>query len=130
MIDWKRLLWISIFFLILDGIWLGILARNFYSTSIKRVTNLSSATFRLYSAIITYILMVLGIYYWVLPKVKESDDIGSLFWGGFFGLMIYGIYNFTNHAIFAGWDLKTSLVDTLWGITVCSLVTYLTIKFT
>jgi uncharacterized membrane protein len=37
------------------------------------------------------------------------------FAGIFFGVIVYGVYNFTNHATFYNYPLSLVIADTLWG---------------
>lgn len=33
-----------------------------------------------------------------------------------FGLVLYGVYDFTNLAMVSGWTLKVAVIDVLWGV--------------
>ena len=70
-----------------------------------------------YSAIFTWSLIALAIAAQHKPKNYKE----SLTYGMFIGLIIYGVYNGTNFAIFKNYPLKVSIIDTLWGIFVCGL---------
>jgi len=41
------------------------------------------------------------------------------------GATTYGIYEFTNMALFKDWDYKMAMIDTLWGGILYSLSTYI-----
>jgi len=126
----QNIIKIVIFLLIFDGIWLGIISRNFYQQAIQAVTGQTDNAVRTYSIPIVYVLLVAGIYLFVLPRVDQADLLrSSIFWGGLFGFITYAIFDFTNHAIFPGWDLKTSVIDTMWGTFLSASVTYLTLRF-
>ena len=45
------------------------------------------------------------------------------------GLVIYGVYETTNYAIFKNWTLSTVLLDTAWGAILLGLTTFLTYQF-
>ena len=61
--------------------------------------------------ILSYILMVLGLHVFVLPKIEKIEDC---FYGFLFGLIVYGVYYFVCASIFEKWDLKIMVVDVLW----------------
>lgn len=67
-----------------------------------------------------YLFIAIGILYFVLPKAN-GNYLTALIAGAIFGAVTYGIYDFTNHAILANWPLKMTIIDFIWGITLCSL---------
>jgi len=77
--------------------------------------------------VICYILLIIGLNYFVLQNnsLKTKDKIKNAF---ILGIVIYGVYDSTNHAIFNKWDFKTLLLDTIWGGILLSLTTYFSIK--
>ena len=84
---------------------------------------------RLYSALIVYIAIAVGIVVFVLPKINTSKTIhdricDSVMYGGLFGLVSYAIFDFTNHFMFAGWDIYVALMDSIWGGLLCALVSF------
>ena len=73
------------------------------------------------AAVITYLLLALGIYYF---GVNQNSVVN----GAVFGLVVYGVYNFTNLATISRYDSKVSVVDTAWGTILCALVTFIAIE--
>ena len=124
----KSFLITLIVFLGIDFVWLGLVARNFY----KKELSVLPQTFNLPAAFLAYILIAAGIVIFVLPK-SSGNIYKALLWGAVFGLITYGIYDFTNLATLKGWSLKMLAVDILWGMFVCGatsfLVTYILNKF-
>ena len=53
--------------------------------------------------------MTTALYYFVVAKG------GSVFSAFLLGLCIYGVFETTNLAIFAEWDVNTALIDIGWG---------------
>ena len=41
------------------------------------------------------------------------------------GILIYGVYETTNYALFKNWSIFTVILDTLWGGTLFALVTFI-----
>ena len=114
--------------LLLDFIWISS-NTNMYGKMVQKMQN-TTMSVRLYSAIIAYILMIVGLVWVIFPiidaniKLIKNKVVGALRFGGLFGLVVYGIYNSTNYAIFNDCSLKVAFIDTLWGVTVYSLATY------
>ena len=66
--------------------------------------------------IITYILVIMGIYIFVYPKLtKDNWFLDGLKWGFLWGIIVYGIFDFTNLSIFKNYSLDIAIMDTLWG---------------
>jgi uncharacterized membrane protein len=125
MIDLKLLFIISLIMLIVDGIWLTLM-KDFYGATVKSIQN-SGISFKMPGAVVAYALIAIGIYYFVLKdEVDKKNNCKTILEKGFmFGLVSYGIFNGTNHAILNNWDCQTSTVDTLWGCTMAPTVSYL-----
>ena len=107
-------------FLGIDFVWLGLVAKNFY----KKELSAFSTTLSLPAAFLAYVLIAAGIVVFVLPKAS-GDIYKALIWGAVFGLIAYGIYDFTNLATLKGWPLKMLVVDILWGMFVCGATSFL-----
>ena len=119
------LILIPLFFFI-DYLWLGKIMVGFYKQELgplaRRVGEDLSP--HLGAALIVYLLIPLGIVLFALPHVSQANLPGSsLFWGCLYGLVLYGIYDMTNLAMLAGWSLKLSLLDILWGGVLCAVTT-------
>ncbi len=97
-----------------DLLWL-MLAKPIYQ---RNIGELMIATPNFAAAFVVYLLLVAGILLFVLPKA-QNQYLLALFWGMAFGAMVYGVYDFTNLAILAGWPLEISLIDMLWGAILC-----------
>lgn len=103
--------------LAMDLVWLGIITKPFYQKQIGSLMgNMSYG-----AAAVVYILLALGIVFFVLPQAKNYPQ--ALLWGGLFGLVTYGVYDFTNLAILKQWTLTVSLADVAWGVVVCAAAT-------
>ena len=84
---------------------------------------------RLYSAVLVYIAIALGIMVFVLPKIDTTKTTtirlrDSIIYGGLFGLVSYSIFDFTNHFMFEGWDIYVSLMDAIWGSILCATLSF------
>jgi len=121
----------TICYLFLDVLWLSFTSNHIYLTELRSILRLSGNTLdpRWPAVFITYFLIISGILIFAVPKAKGNVLLGFL-WGAFFGLLSYGIYDFTNLSTLSAWTLKITLIDVLWGITNCGLTTAITVLLT
>ncbi len=105
--------------LILDFVWLRIIAFNFYK---KQLRFLSKRKYNLFSAGLVYLLLSIGIPLFVTYNLFTISLLSTLLIGGLFGLIVYGVYDLTNLAILNDWKLKITIVDILWGTFLCAIV--------
>jgi uncharacterized membrane protein len=115
-------------FFFIDYLWLGKIMVGVYKQELgplaRRVGEDLSPL--LWAALLVYLLIPLGIVLFALPQVSQANlPWSSLFWGCLFGVVLYGIYDLTNLAMLAGWSLKLSLLDMVWGGILCALSTTL-----
>ena len=111
--NFKLFLAITVTLLILDLLWLGVVAKNFYSKELgEQLKSPPNWT----GAILVYILLVVGIYLFVFGSTFATSRISIVLLGALLGLIIYGVYEFTNLALVTGWPLKVVIVDIIWGI--------------
>lgn len=126
----KNYLITFIIFLIIDFIWLGILAKDFYR---KQLGFLMKTDFNLAAAFIFYLIFTAGIVFFVLNKALAlSSWQYALFVGSFFGFITYSTYDLTNLATIKDWPLIITIIDLIWGSFlggVTSLLSYHVIKF-
>lgn len=118
----------ALVFLLLDGIWLGYIAKSFYTENIGHLLRLNDGVLQPIwpAAIIVYIALISGLVLFVLPKAKSCLKKASI-WGAFYGFVTYATYDFTNLALIKNWPLHISVIDTCWGITLCSLTSAITV---
>ena len=103
----KQLFLSSIVFLLLDFIYLSIF-KNFFDELIYSIQG-SKIKFKMFGAILCYILLIFGINYFIINQKKSVLDAFIL------GVVIYGVYETTNYALIDKWNLKAVTLDTLWG---------------
>lgn len=118
----KKLLSVLVIFLSLDFLWLGLIAKSFYDKELSSF----SRRLNLPAAVLAYALIALGIALFVLPKASGKPSL-AFWWGAFFGLAVYGVYDLVNLATLADWPLKMALVDMVWGMCVCGLTSFFTV---
>ncbi len=97
---------------VLDGVWLGFLARDFYK---QQMGALMTESVRIGPAAAFYLLYPAGLVFLVGGASPPSFG-EAILRGAVVGLMAYGAYDMTNLATLKGWSLKLSLVDVAWGM--------------
>jgi uncharacterized membrane protein len=65
-------------------------------------------------AFLSYIFLTFGLYYFIVKDNKTSFK-KKLFNAFILGLVIYGVFEATNLALFKQWSPYIFLSDTLWG---------------
>jgi uncharacterized membrane protein len=100
-------------FLALDGIWLGLVARDFYGAALG---GLISGEVDFVAAGLFYIGYVGGITFLaVRPAFHKGAWRTAALNGAVLGVVAYGAYDLTNLATIAGWPVAMSIVDMVWG---------------
>ncbi len=113
------LLSVPLFFL-LDMLWLGVIARDFYR---NHLGHLLADRVDWPAAIIFYLLYIAGILLFaVAPGLAAESLRKTAFLGAAFGFFTYATYELTNRATLPNWPMKIVLVDTLWGMVLCTTV--------
>jgi uncharacterized membrane protein len=120
----KKLGLIAVSMLVIDLIVLNLLSKMWTQT-IEKVQNIPFKVKPLY-AVGAYVLMIFGLYYFVLEANIPADQL--VLKAFVFGIVVYGIFDFTNLAIFTNYDLKTGIIDILWGGILMVLVTWIVKK--
>ncbi len=113
-------------FLVVDLTYLGLVMPSFYKSQLGSLARRQNDTLAplWWAAILVYLLIPAGIILFALPKVGSGGTTFSAFaWGFLFGVVVYGIYDFTNLATLSGWPVKLSFADTAWGGVLCATVT-------
>jgi uncharacterized membrane protein len=119
-----RLLLIAIFVLVVDLIWVGKIMYNNWNTNIQNIQG-SVMKPNGTMAVLSYICLIIGLLYFVQSdlSINETNYVTkSLVNGAIFGLVVYGVYDFTNLALFKNWNLSLAISDILWGMFICSVV--------
>jgi uncharacterized membrane protein len=102
--------------LVLDVLWITIIMGPRYNIMIKNIQNKKMETNILY-AFFAYTLMVIGLNKFVLPMIDiENITFYECFsFGAVFGIVLYGVYDFTAATVLDKWDMNLAIFDVLWG---------------
>jgi len=110
----------AVLFFAIDILWLGVIAKGFYNKHLGRLfrkrVNWAAAT-------IFYMLYILGIMIFaVLPGIESASLGHTALLGVLYGLFTYATYDLTNLATLKDWPKAIVVVDILWGMALCGLV--------
>jgi uncharacterized membrane protein len=90
--------------------------KGYFDNQVKLIQG-SVIKMNLVPAILCYISLVFGVYYFIIKERKPLLDAFLL------GLVIYTVYEFTNWALFNSWKPLTVVIDSLWGAILFTLTT-------
>jgi uncharacterized membrane protein len=114
---------VLVVFLSLDALWLSFFAKNLYIDMLGNVLRMHNGVMHpdWLAACVVYIALLLGIYVFVVPRAKGCFSKAFIL-GAVFGFVTYATYDFTNLAIIDQWLWSVSVVDTIWGMFLCAVV--------
>ena len=110
----------------LDAVWLGVLMSEFYKGELGSLARRQGDALNpiWWAVVAVYMILPLGIIWFVLPRVSDASPLlSAALWGFIFGVITYGIYDLTNYATLDQWSLRYVAVDIAWGGTICALAT-------
>lgn len=115
-----------IIFLVIDAVWLGLVAPKFYKAQIG---HLMAEQPNLIAALIFYLVFIVGVVYFVINPAIEAQSLSRAIIGGLlFGFVTYATYDLTNLATLKDWPITVTIVDLIWGSflsTTMGVLTYL-----
>ena len=121
---------ITFIILFIDLIWLYINA-NKYNNLIEKIQK-TSLSINFIGAFFSYFTIIVGLFLFSIPmieyKLKEKKYnllLLSIIYGGGLGFILYGMFNATNYGIFKNYDYKVALLDTFWGFSLLSFISYI-----
>ncbi len=114
-----------VLFLIIDFLWLGVIAKSFYSYQLGYILK-SKVNWP--PAAIFYLLFIIGILFFaVFPGLDVGSWSKTALSAGLLGLLCYGTYGLSNLATLKNWPRIVVIVDIIWGTfltTVVALASY------
>ena len=116
---------------VLDGIWLTLVARDFYRSNIGHLLGEST---NWVPAVAFYVIYTIGAWFFATqPGVDDGSALTAALRGAAFGFVAYATYDLTNHATLRGWPSLVTVVDMAWGTgltaTVAGLAAWITLTF-
>lgn len=107
----------AILFITIDSLYLNLM-KSYFQKQIQTVQG-SNIQINFLGAALCYIFLIAGLNYFIIKPHKSPTDAFLL------GLVIYGVYETTNYALFKNWSILTVFIDTLWGGILFALTTYI-----
>ena len=119
----KTYIVVFVVFMVIDMLWLGILAKKLYR---DQIGFLLKSDVNWIAAIAFYLLYVVGLIVFVVePAILRSSASYALLAGMFFGFVSYATYDLTNLATIKDWPLSITFIDMAWGTTLGGLTSYI-----
>jgi uncharacterized membrane protein len=105
----------AVAFMVLDGVWLGLLMKNFYRAQLAPIVRLADGGIAPHwpAAFVVYALLGTGLTFFVIPRASTLSAAAAF--GALLGLVVYGVYDFTNYSTLRQWPFVLTLADTAWG---------------
>ena len=111
-------------FLVIDIIWLGVIAKGIYA---KEIGSLMKESVNWTAAFIFYAIFIAGLVFFVIsPAVAGASLVNAFIMGAIFGFVTYSTYDLTNLAVLKDWPLKITIIDIIWGTVLASSVSGIT----
>jgi uncharacterized membrane protein len=107
--------------LVVDSVYLYIIS-GWAQTMVVKIQRLYSPV-RYVAAAIVYLLLALGLTHFIIKPRKPLWEAALL------GFIVYGVFDFTNMAMFKHYDLQFAIVDTVWGAALSAIVAWLAMRF-
>lgn len=111
----KEIILTGVILLLLDAVYI-ILTKSLWDIQVASIQRVSMQI-RVLGAIVCYSLLILGLYYFILRNRRSPFDAFLL------GLLVYGVFDSTNYAMFKKWDWKIAMMDATWGGAVFAMTT-------
>ena len=117
-------------FILLDALWLGFLMNGFYKRQLAPLARMSGGNLTPIwpAAAMVYLFLALGVTVLVLARARSPLEALAL--GALLGLVIYGVYDFTNYSTLRDWPLALVIVDVAWGAVLCGATAWITAMLT
>lgn len=116
----------------LDLTWIAGLMSKFYQTRLHDLLRFGvegGVAPRLLPTVLTYVFMILLVVLFAVPKGVSGGPLQGFIWGAVLGILTYGLYNYTNLALFDKYNSVLAVVDTLWGGVIFGLTTLIVTLF-
>ena len=117
----------ALFFTVVDAVWLGYLARDFYK---QQLGPLMLERPLWLAAILFYVIYTLAIVVLAgMPAARDMSWETALLNGAVLGLAAYGAYDLSNLATLKSWPFMLTVVDMAWGTLLTACTAYLAFYF-
>ncbi|HRF28334.1 MAG TPA: DUF2177 family protein [Candidatus Saccharibacteria bacterium] len=109
---------------VIDGIWLGVIAKQLYRSELGKLLLEKP---NMVAAVAFYVIYVVGILMFAVNPALEKDSWQyALGYGALFGFVAYATYDLTNLATLKDWPVKIVIIDMIWGALLTGVVSVVT----
>jgi uncharacterized membrane protein len=110
--------------LVADGLWLGVVMRDFYRRSLAPVARMAEGGLDPIwpIAALVYPLLAVGLTVFVLARARTPVEALGL--GALFGALTFAVYDLTNHATLREWRVAMTVIDIGWGALSCGVASW------
>lgn len=108
---------------LLDGLWLGVLAKNFYKENLGYLFRAEP----IWSVIVIFYLVYAAAIVYFVVLAADGSWLKALYVGAILGFVVYMTYDFVNYATIKDWPLKVVFVDILWGTLITAVAAALAV---
>lgn len=113
---------VSLIMALIDSFYL-VLMSSFFNKIVSKIQG-SPISLKITPTLLVYIFLVFQLYYFILINARSYSHttLYKLILNSFIlGVTTYGVYEYTNNAIFKNWPFEATIYDTLWGGVLFSL---------
>lgn len=111
-------------FLLIDLLWLGVVAKGLYQ---RQIGHLMLPIPNWPVAFLFYLLFVVGlVLFAILPAIKSGSVSHALLYGVLFGFFTYMTFDLTNLAVLKDYPWVIAVIDIIWGMTLSASVSVAT----
>ncbi len=108
---------------VIDFVWLGLVAHEFYASHLAQLGELVRPEPNLLAAALFYLVYSIGtVVFAVAPALAAGRWQPALWRGALYGFCAYATYDLTNLATLQGWSIGMSVVDVAWGAVLTGVV--------
>ena len=120
----RTFLIVLVLLIAIDGMIIGIFLSDFYERELRDIARMKDGMIEpIWLGIgVVYILLALGLTFYVVLKDENHSEAGIFLKGALFGLVVYGLYNISNYSLLNNWKMNVLIVDIVWGATLCGVV--------
>ncbi|MEL6367773.1 MAG: DUF2177 family protein [Pseudomonadota bacterium] len=103
-------------FLIIDGAWIGLIARGIYKDALGSLMREQPGVI---AALSFYLIYAAGMVFFAVTPAREQTSIAiAVTNGAFLGVLAYGTFSVTNFAVLKAWTPMLLVTDVIWGAVV------------
>lgn len=107
-------------FLVIDLVWLGVVAKNLYQNQLGELMRPDTIW---PAAILFYVLFLVGLIYFAINPAIEAQSLSlAVKNGALYGFFTYMTYELTNYAVIKDWPVALVVPDILWGTVLAAAV--------